>query len=116
MAGHLILLYEREDAFSDLSPEQMQAIIQKYQQWGAKLREEGKLLDSRKLKEDGGRHLSRRGDEIVTDGPFSETREVIGGFFLIEADDYDEAERLCRDCPHLEFGRIEIRAIDDLKN
>ncbi len=114
MASYLLLLYEPENRFSDLSPEQMQTIIEKYQAWGNKLRQAGKLRDSRKLKEDGGRHLSRRGDRIVTDGPFSETREVVGGFFLIEAASYDEAETLCRDCPHLDFGRIEIRAIDEV--
>ncbi len=113
MPGYVLLLHEPLDRFSELSPDQMQKIIERYESWSQELRRGGKLLDGRKLKDDGGRHLSERG-RIVTDGPFSEAREVVGGFFLIQASGYDEAERLCRDCPHLEFGRIEIREIDEV--
>jgi hypothetical protein len=47
----------------------------------------------------------------VTDGPYAEAREVIGGLFIVEAGDYDEVVALSQDCPHLEFGTIEIRQI-----
>jgi hypothetical protein len=48
----------------------------------------------------------------ITDGPYAEAREVIGGLFILEAADYEEAVALSRDCPHLDFGSIEIREIE----
>ena len=110
MSQYLLLLHEPTDGFSDFSPQQMQAIIERYQAWSARLGESGKLIDGKKLKEDG-RTLEKR-DGMVVDGPFSESKEVVGGFFLVEAADYDEAVALCRDCPHLDYGRIELRAVD----
>ena len=51
----------------------------------------------------------------MLDGPYSETKEVIGGYFAVRAADYDEAVKICEDCPHLEYaGTIEIREIDDI--
>ena len=50
----------------------------------------------------------------VTDGPFNETKEVIGGYFTIRADSWDEAVRIAESCPHLENnGMVEIRQIED---
>ena len=49
----------------------------------------------------------------VTDGPYSETKEVVGGYFTIEARDYEAALAECRDCPHLEYGgTIEVREVE----
>ena len=48
---------------------------------------------------------------VVTDGPYAEAREVIGGLFVIEAATYDEVVELAKDCPHLDFGAIEIRQV-----
>ena len=51
----------------------------------------------------------------VSDGPFAEAKEVIGGYFIIESANYDEAVKLSSDCPHLELGgRIELREIEVL--
>ena len=52
------------------------------------------------------------GTTKVTDGPYAEAREVIGGLFIIEANSYDEIVELSKDCPHLDFGSIEIREVD----
>jgi hypothetical protein len=46
------------------------------------------------------------------DGPYAEAKEVVGGYFIVEADGYDDAVALCRDCPHLAYGRIEVRQLD----
>ena len=49
----------------------------------------------------------------MVDGPYTEAKEIVGGYFLIEAVDYDEAVQICRSCPHLKYGgRIELREID----
>jgi hypothetical protein len=51
----------------------------------------------------------------VVDGPYSEAKEVLGGYFLVEAADYDAAVELSRDCPHLRYGRrIELRQVDEI--
>jgi hypothetical protein len=47
----------------------------------------------------------------VTDGPFSESREVLGGYYTIEADNYDAAVKLTMDHPHVEFGTVEVREV-----
>ena len=52
------------------------------------------------------------GQPKVTDGPYAEAREVIGGLFIVEANTYDEVVELSKDCPHLDFGTIEIREVD----
>ena len=48
----------------------------------------------------------------MVDGPYSETKEVVGGYFVVRAETYEEAAGLCSDSPHLVYGRIEIRQID----
>jgi hypothetical protein len=115
MAKFLLALHETPDAFRHLSPEEIQGVIEKYRSWSAKQREAGRLVGGEKLKDEGGKHVTQqKGKLIVTDGPYSESREVIGGFFMIEAADYVAAVELTRDCPHLEFGRIEIREVEIL--
>lgn len=49
----------------------------------------------------------------ITDGPYSEAKEVLGGFYIVQADSYEKAVALVRDCPQFEFGgTIEVREID----
>ena len=101
----------------EITPEMIQGIIQKYNNWIAKIQQSGHLVSLNKLKDnDFGRHLTGFGDkQVVTDGPYPETKEVIGGYWIISAKDYDEAVAVARDCPTLEFGgHIEIRAVDEL--
>ena len=57
----------------------------------------------------------RNGQVRVVDGPYAEAKEVVGGYFLIEAADYDEAVEISKGCPHLKYGgRIELRQIDPI--
>ena len=114
MPDYLLLLHERPSEFSGLSNEQIEAVISEYMAWSQKLGAEGKLVGGQKLRDEGGRHLSGyNGDFRVTDGPFAEAKEVIGGFFSITAADYDEAVEISKECPHLKYGgRIELREIE----
>jgi hypothetical protein len=96
------------------SPEEIQAIIGRYIEWSSRLAEQGKLLSGEKLKDGEGRVLSGRGSSLrVTDGPHAESKEVLGGFWLLQADSYDEAVRLAAECPHLDFGSLELREIEE---
>lgn len=92
----------------DISPEEIQSILERYNTWSAKVRGTGhKLFDS-----EGKVVVRKDGGVAVTDGPYVESREVIGGYYLIEADDYETAAKLVEDCPHLDFGSIEIRRVE----
>ncbi len=115
MSQFLLLLHETPSEFPDWSPEEMQKVIQEYQAWGQKLAQAGHFVSSQKLKENSGRSLSLGDQGLLVDGPFSETKEVVGGYYQIQAQDYDQAIDLCRDCPHLTYGgRIEVREIEEL--
>jgi hypothetical protein len=103
------------NGLSGFSPEKIQAIIARYEAWSGKLRERGKLLGQNKLRDREGRVMTRKGSNVaVTDGPFAEVKEIIGGYFLLEAKNYDEALSLANDCPHLDFGSIEVREIEPM--
>jgi hypothetical protein len=109
MPQFLLLLYENPAGWQKLSPEEMQKAIEKYIAWTKKPFN----VDSKRLGEDKGKVMrSHNGKPRATDGPYSETKEVLGGFYLIEAADYDEAVARTNDHPHLEYGgTIEVRKL-----
>src|SRR6266571_2667438 len=96
------------------SPEEIQKAIQRYRDWSDRLRATGKSLGGEKLRADG--RVARRGsgEMLVTDGPYAESKEVVGGFWMIEAKSYDEVVGLLRDHPHLERGTLEVREIEEM--
>jgi hypothetical protein len=112
MAKYMLLLHESRTAFQGLSPTEIQRIIQKYDDWRTGLEKEGRFLGGQKLFL-SGRVLRRNGTSVdVTDGPFGEAKEVLGGYFLIEANSYDHAVDLARGGPHLDRGVVEIREVE----
>ncbi|MEE9393498.1 MAG: YciI family protein [Planctomycetota bacterium] len=114
MARYMLLLRDRIGEFDDVSPEEMQKVIQAYGAWCEKLG--AQHLGGEKLCDGEGRLLrGADGKMAVTDGPFAEAKEVFGGFFLVEAEGYDAAQSLAADCPHLQFGSIEIRAVEEME-
>ena len=92
------------------------AILRDFRDWGRTLEAEGRLLGGHKLTDEPGRALHSSGGAVaVMDGPFAETKELIGGLVVVEADDYDHAAELATSCPQLKYGgRIEIRQIDEI--
>ena len=116
MAQFALFLYDDPSDFTELSPEDIQQIIEKYRAWGEGLSADDRLVTSSKLVDGQGRVLSNTDGAInVVDGPFSETKEVIGGFFVLRAEDFTEAAELAKGCPHLEYGgKIELRQIDEV--
>jgi hypothetical protein len=113
MAQFMLILHETPGGFAKLSPTEIQSIIEKYNAWTGKLAGAGKLVGGHKLKEEGGKAMTLAGDRLtVVDGPYSETKEVVGGYFILKAADYDEAVRLASDMPHLPYGRTEVRQVD----
>jgi hypothetical protein len=97
----MLLLYDDPSKWMTLSPEEMQKAIEKYRAWRSKPFN----VDAKRLADDPGRVLrTQNGKPRSTDGPYSEAKEVLGGFYLIEADNYDEAVERSLDHPHLEYG------------
>jgi hypothetical protein len=115
MPKFLLMLSDTPITFSRFSPEEHQNLIAKYRNWSRELAEAGKLHGGQKLKDEGGKVMTQKGGQVsVVDGPYSETKEIIGGYFLIEARDYEDAVAISRDCPHLAYGKIEVRQIDEM--
>ena len=113
MSKFMVLLYDDPAGFMSLSPEEMQKAIQKYVTWGDRLRAEGVILDGAKLKDEAGKVVRSDGGRVrTTDGPHTESKEVLGGYYLVQASSYDDAVARMRDCPHLQFGTMEIRELD----
>jgi hypothetical protein len=112
MPKFVLLLRDAGRFDPNMSPDQMQAIVQRYVAWRAKVQQNGRTIMGHKLHDQQGRVLSGAGSSLkITDGPFAEAREVMGGLFVIDANSYDEVVELSKDCPHLEFGSIEIREV-----
>jgi hypothetical protein len=115
MAKFMLILHNRPGVWRNLSPEEMQRKVEKYQAWANKIRSSGRHVSSEKLGEEGGKVLSQhKGHVTIVDGPYTEAKEVVGGYFLFRAADYDEALELTRDCPFLDDGRIELRQTDPM--
>ena len=109
MSQFMLLLYDNHRELEKLSPEEMQQALEKYMAW----RRKPFVGASQRLGGDAGKVLRPAGGQPqVTDGPFSESKEVLGGFYMIEAADYDEAVQRSLDHPHLEYGgNVELRKV-----
>jgi hypothetical protein len=115
MAKFMLILHNPPDLWRDLSPEEIQRKVEKYQAWANKIRTSGRHVSSEKLGEEGGRVLTLKAGRVnVADGPYSEAKEIVGGYFLFRAADYDEALELTRDCPFLDDCRLELRQTDPM--
>ena len=91
----------------------MQAMFAKYKAWSQSLRDAGRYVGGEKLEDGTARVMRSDGGKVrVTDGPYAETKDLIGGYFLIQVANYEEAVAVCQDCPHLNFGAIEIRRVE----
>ena len=108
MPQYVLLLRNDGEAWKKLSPEEMQKKVEKYIAW----RDKPFVVDGAGLTRNPGRIIRAKGDGVsVTEGPFSESAEVMGGFYTIEAAGYDEAVKLSLDIPHIGLGTIEIRQV-----
>ena len=114
MAQFILLLHQRPSSAADVSPEQIQGIIAEYRGWSERMGAAGKVVGGQKLTNDTGKVLRQgNGGVQVTDGPYGESNEALGGYFLVEAADYAEAAETAGSCPHIGYGgTIELRQID----
>jgi hypothetical protein len=97
------------------SSEAWQAHMQKWMVWMGELAEKKVLLGAQPLDTDGKQLTGNK--KIITDGPFMEGKEMVGGYLICKASSYDEAIEIAKGCPILEFddGKVEVRQIQELK-
>ena len=109
----LILRGDVTADYSKFTPQDFEKILGAYAAWGERMTKEGRLHGGHKLKDEGGKVMIPSGDATsLKDGPYVETKEVVGGYYVIDADDYDHAVKLCEGHPNFKFGSIEIRELD----
>lgn len=95
---------------SNLSPEAQQAHMQKWFDWVQKLTKEQRYVAGEALLP-GGKTI-KGAKKTITDGPFTESKEIVGGFFVVNAKNLDEAVALAKDCPDYDLGGIvEVREV-----
>ena len=107
MSQFMLLLYDDSSRWEKLSPEEMQKAIEKYMAWTKK------SVDSKRLEGDVGKVIRPQGGKPrAADGPYTESKEILGGFYTIEAANYDEAVQKAMTHPHLEYGgTVEVRKV-----
>jgi hypothetical protein len=109
MPQYMLLLHGDPAGWVKLSPEDMQKATEKYMAWTKK----PFTRDSKRLADEPGRVIrSQGGKPKATDGPYSETKEILAGYYTIEAASYDEAVKLALEHPQLEYGgTVEVRQV-----
>ena len=116
---YLILVGHDEKGGKDLSPEAHQSLFAAYQKYEAELRQAGVLLGGEPLKSSASalRISSEGGKRKLLDGPFSESKEIIGGYFVLELKSRDEAVEWAARCPAAQLGAwsyVELREIQEI--
>lgn len=106
-----MLIFRGRDWQKSLSPEEMQQVSDKWMAWFKGLMESGKVTGGNPL-ENEGKVVSGKGGRIVSDGPFAESKETIGGYFLLKVNSMDEAVAIAKGCPGLAYGAVvEVRPV-----
>ena len=110
---YLCLIYEDEKRFSRTPKPEMDAIMSEYRAFGESLKKSGQYVAGHQLHttDSATTVRSRNGKVSTTDGPFAETKEQLGGFYLIEAKDLNDAVQIASRIPSVRFGSIEVRPI-----
>lgn len=110
---YLLLIYENEQTWADMAPEQAAAMFQEYGQYSQAIAASGhfKAGDALQPTTKATTVRVRDGKTVSTDGPFAETREQLGGYYLVEAADLDEAVALAARIPSARWGSIEVRPV-----
>ena len=108
--GEIMLLFRGTDWHKDMSPEEMQAAAGRFMAWFERLKAEGKAKAGQPL-QNVGRVISKNG-RTLSDGPYAESKEAIGGYFILNVTDLDEAVEIAKQCPGLDIGlKVEVRPI-----
>jgi len=109
MSQYLVLLYEDESFYAQASPEVLEGVMQAHNRFAEQVTGLGaKILGGNALQPTSTATTVR--NDVVTDGPFIESKEALGGYYLIEANDLDQALEVAKLCP-ANAGGVEVRPI-----
>lgn len=115
MPRYMLVAYDDPAALANVSPDEMQGIIERYIAWTQQMAASGKLVAGDKLVDGRGKVITKKNGSLdVSDGPYTEAREVIGGTWVINAANEEEALRLASSCPHVETSRLGFYAIEEV--
>lgn len=116
MAKYMLILGGADVDKRSSNPKLAPVMLERYMSWVRSLRDGGTYRESYKLHDQTGARLTIRGGEVV-EGPFVETKEAVGGVFVIEAASLAEATALARNCPVLDLqnGYVEVRVLDEVR-
>ena len=106
-----MLIFRGTDWYKGLSPEQMQQVADNWMAWFNRLKDEGTAIAGNPLEREG-KIVSGKNGRVVSDGPFAESKETIGGYFLLRVGSLDNAVAIAQQCPGLPYGiRVEVRPV-----
>ena len=110
---YMLLIYGDQDGWKSLSEEEGAQIMQAYMQFTQELQESGSMVagDALQPTETATTVRVRNDETLTTDGPFAETKEQLGGFYLLECENLDEAIAHAQKIPAAERGSIEVRPV-----
>ena len=110
---YMLLIYGDETAMAKLNEAERAALFRDYGQFSEGIRKSGNFLAGAPLRPTPTATTVRvrEGKRLVTDGPFAETREQLGGYYLVEAKDLDEAIAMAGRIPGARWGSIEVRPV-----
>ncbi len=112
---YLLTIYNDESGFGEATPEQISQMMEAYGAFGKEIEEAGSHLAGEGLQPTATATTVqvRDGERLVTDGPFAETKEQLGGFYLLECKDLDEAIGWAAKIPGAQSGSVEVRPVMD---
>lgn len=110
---YVLLIYSDENMAAHMPPEMMTAFMGEYEAYTRDIMSAGVRLAGEALQPTttATTVVNKDGNVVTTHGPFAETKEQLGGFYLIEADNLDQAIEWASKCPEAKFGKIEIRPV-----
>jgi hypothetical protein len=110
---YMLLIYNEEKAWAKFSEAQRQQFMEEFMQFTQQIKSSGQWLSSSQLQPTTSATSVRvrDGKRLVTDGPFAETREQLGGYYLIEAKNLDEAIAIAARIPSVSAGTVEVRPL-----
>jgi hypothetical protein len=110
---YMLLIYGDEQGWGAMSDEEQNAVFGDYLAFTSSIRESGAFIDGAPLQPSSTATAVqvRNGEQLVTDGPFAETKEQLGGFYLVEAENVDAAIEIAARIPGARYGTIEVRPV-----
>jgi hypothetical protein len=110
VAKFLFVYRNNSESYGNMSPEEMQQMLQKWQTWLTEGLRQGWMLDAGDGLKKEGRVVNAK--KVVSDGPFIEVKEIVGGFSIVQADTLDAAAELTKGCPIFQRGgSVEVRPL-----